>query len=876
MSNSEHERLLWVDELCDRFESAWGTEKQFTIEMVLRNIPSVKKEPALKALLALEQDFRANTDNPLSLSEMQKRFPSHQSIVDLVARNPNIKDSLRPQADTLGHIAGHPNDLRIPQQLGRYRIVRKLGQGAMGSVFLANDEQLRRKVALKVPRGDVQRDAELRVRFEREARAVAALDHPNICRVHDIGEFEGIHYICMGYIEGCSLERFAVAESGLGEQRIAELMLKLAKALGAAHEAGFIHRDLKPANVMIDTHDEPVILDFGLARKVAPNQDTRLTQTGGNVGSPAYMSPEQVDGDHEKIGVQTDVYSLGVLLYELLTGRLPFEGSMASVMGQIMTKEPDRPSEYRRDLSVRLEKICLRMMAKQTETRYLSMHAIAADLQEYLEKFTPGASEALVEKKPNEDSSTKRRQQIEGLIRSADYAKAEKLMVTLSRETDESLLEAAAWAASELPALRKTREEVRAGRKDIYNTASRLMKSHDYEQARRLLEEYPYDLRTPKMQELLERAETTTHKVERLRRRIREERSRGDNRALLASLSALMELKPGDRRAKELREQLTRRSDGLITKVLGEHTPSFIERMSSGIQAGLLASVCVAVSAYPAYWWATGFLSTEISEGRRPDIAGDPSEPTDDLNGAPAVESDAAVTVTSDSGTQLNAQPKEDDAEWTDLLAGDLSSTWEPYSGGALSADWKLSDGVLSLSRDVKSRRKGPDSIVTKTSYADFELEFEWKIAGNSDSGVLYLVEMGLKKSYVSGPEYQIIDNDAYLETASPKTVSGSIFGIAAVRNDHPRPIGQWNTGRITKNGRVLAHWLNGVKVAEIEMESAEWRQAISERTQMKNWTRFAKARSGRIALQDMGKNVSFRNFRIRSLNDTQLGADAL
>lgn len=250
MSNSEHERMLWVDELCDRFETAWGTEKQFSIELVLQNISPDKTEPALKALLALEQDFRANTDKPLTPAEMQQRFPDQQSVVDSVVRNPGIKDSLQPGDETLApRSADPPSGLRIPQQMGRYRIIRKLGQGAMGSVFLAEDEQLSRKVALKIPRGDVQRDSELQARFEREARAVAALDHPNICRIHDIGEFEGIHYICMGYIEGYSLSRFAIAESGLSELRIAELILKLAKALGVAHEAGFIHRDLKPANV---------------------------------------------------------------------------------------------------------------------------------------------------------------------------------------------------------------------------------------------------------------------------------------------------------------------------------------------------------------------------------------------------------------------------------------------------------------------------------------------------------------------------------------------------------------------------------------------------------------------------------------------------
>ena len=865
MLNSDHERLLWVDKLCDRFESAWGTEKQFSIETVLQNVSPEKTETAIKALMALEQDFRAGTESPLTKEESLRRFPEHSSVVDFVFQNLSIRDSLRSDDEPSGARSEDASTgLRIPQQMGRYRIIRKLGQGAMGSVFLAHDEPLDRQVALKIPRGDVQRDSELRIRFEREARAVAALDHPNICRIYDIGEFEGIHFICMGYIDGFTLARFTIAESELSEQRIAVLILKLAKALAAAHEAGFIHRDLKPANVMVDANDEPIILDFGLARRVIPSKDTRITQTGAYVGSPAYMSPEQIDGDQEKIGVQTDVYSLGVLLYELLTGRLPFEGSMASVIGQIMTKDPDQPSEYRHDLSVRLENICLRMMARQPEKRHPSMHAVSAALQEYLDRFgTQPVTPSPVEPKPIEDVGSKRRQIIEGLIKSADYAQAEKLMVALSKETSDSLLEAAAWAASELPILRKTREEVRAGRQDIYNTANRLMKSYDYEQAGRLLEEYPFDLRTPKMQELLERAEEMTRKVESLRRKVRDESTRGDNKALLATLNTLLEVKPSDRRAKELRERLLRREAGPITKVLGTRTPSFVERMSAGVQVSLLVMACAAACAYPAYRWASDFLSAD--NGNEPTTAGNSSE----TSGDPDHQRDSESPT--DSGPAINvnpnATPDNDDSEWVDLLAGDFESTWESYSGGDISSLWILNDGVLSLSNPGNAKGAENRTIATRTSYADFELEFEWKIGADSDCGVLYLVETGLPRSYMSGPEYQMIDEQSPKFTTSPETVSGAIYGVAAVTDGKAKPAGQWNGARIVKSGRMLAHWLNGAKVAEMELDSAEWQEAISAHPRIRKWPRFGKSNSGSIALQNITGDVMFRTMRLRELN---------
>lgn len=622
--SDSHEQLVWLDQLCDRFEDAWGTWKQFSVESVLRELASERHADVLRALLPLEIELRDNSGQPVTPQELAERFPVHIELIREVLSAPKKPDSLAggetvPPKGT--PVAESPTNggLRIPRLLGRYRILRKLGQGAMGSVFLAHDEQLDRDVALKIPRGDVQRNSELRTRFLREAQAAASLNHPGICPIYDIGEFEGIQFICMAYIEGFPLTRYAIAESGLSEQRIAELVLKLAESLIVAHKAGFIHRDLKPANVMVNENDEPVILDFGLARRIDRNEETRLTQTGTPVGSPAYMSPEQVDGDSEKIDHRTDIYSLGVILYELLTGCIPFDGSMARVLGQIMTVEPEKPSKYRSELTVRLENICLRMMAKDPGKRYPSARAVAAALQEYLEKYSGSDTTSDVDESSDGshaevDRGAQRRKRIEGLIRSGDYAQAEKLLVALSRETEEDLLDAATWAAGELPGLRKTREEVRAGRQEIYSTAVRLMKAHDYEQAVRLLEEYPYDMRTPKMQDLLEQAEGRVHEIERLRKEIRRARQRADNRELLSLVLQLLEIKPGDRRAKELHERLTARAEGPISAMLGTRQPGFVKSMGVAAQWLVLVVLVIAVCGYPSYQWAKDYLG-DSSDG---------------------------------------------------------------------------------------------------------------------------------------------------------------------------------------------------------------------------------------------------------------------
>src|SRR5262245_24792345 len=175
----------------------------------------------------------------------------------------------------------------------------------MGSVYLVHDSQLDRQVALKVP-SFTPDDPEILQRFYREARAAAALHHPNLCPVHDVGEIGGIHFLTMAYIRGSSLAEHARAHQPMPQEQAATLVRKVALALAQAHRHGIIHRDLKPSNIMLDPNGEPVIMDFGLARRIDA-EDARLTKTGTLLGTPAYMSPEQVAGDVANVGAASDV-----------------------------------------------------------------------------------------------------------------------------------------------------------------------------------------------------------------------------------------------------------------------------------------------------------------------------------------------------------------------------------------------------------------------------------------------------------------------------------------------------------------------------------------------------------------------------------------
>lgn len=263
----------------------------------------------------------------------------------------------------------------------RYEIVKILGQGGMGAVYLAEDKVLKRRVALKVPKFSGDGAEKALDRFRREATVVASLQHPNICPIHDVGESDGVHFLSMAFVEGGSLDE-VLRERVLPEEMATTLVRTIASAMQEAHDAGIVHRDLKPANVMIDKRKQPIVMDFGLAvvREMGEEDESRLTQQGTILGTPAYMPPEQVTGDLDAIGPASDIYSLGVILYELLSGKRPYNGSPTRVLGMILAGEPTKPTEINPAIDPRLEAITLRAMAKEPADRPSSMREFASEL----------------------------------------------------------------------------------------------------------------------------------------------------------------------------------------------------------------------------------------------------------------------------------------------------------------------------------------------------------------------------------------------------------------------------------------------------------------------------------------------------------------
>ncbi|MEZ6127352.1 MAG: serine/threonine-protein kinase [Planctomycetaceae bacterium] len=359
-------------------------------------------------------------DSDVALADYMRRIDAGESIDrdEFLMRYPQCADELRDyfdSADEIERMAGPSmirtaydvdtaNDTQVsgvgdsvpyrqparkptvtlPQVFGRYRVEKQLGAGAMGAVYLAHDTRLNRPVALKTPTFDATADADLIERFQREASSAANLRHAGICPVFDVGEINGVHFISMAYIEGKPLSEIVDSQKRLPVRTVVSLIRRIAQALDHAHGDGVVHRDLKPANIMIDKQCQPLIMDFGLALKVDTSDQSRITQDGMILGTPSYMSPEQVQ-ESKDAGPQSDIYSLGVILFELLTGSRPFCGPVTLVIAQILTEAVPAPSTRRKEVDPELDAICAKLTARRLEDRYNSIHEVVGELTRYLQ-----------------------------------------------------------------------------------------------------------------------------------------------------------------------------------------------------------------------------------------------------------------------------------------------------------------------------------------------------------------------------------------------------------------------------------------------------------------------------------------------------------
>ena len=266
---------------------------------------------------------------------------------------------------------------------GRYAVLERVGTGGMAEVYRARDELLGREVAVKVLSEQLSRDRSFVERFRREAQSAANLNHPNIVSLFDYGADDGTYFIVMEFIDGSSLSDIIRRDGALMPERAAEIASDVARALDRAHAQGLVHRDIKSANIMITRTGQTKVTDFGIARAVGRDGEQTMTQTGMVIGTAAYLSPEQAQGN--PVDGRSDVYSLGVVLYELLTGRTPFSGDTAlSIAYKHVREDPRPPSELNRDVSPQLDAVTLKALAKNPENRYSTAAEMSEDLQRFI------------------------------------------------------------------------------------------------------------------------------------------------------------------------------------------------------------------------------------------------------------------------------------------------------------------------------------------------------------------------------------------------------------------------------------------------------------------------------------------------------------
>lgn len=268
------------------------------------------------------------------------------------------------------------------KNIGKYKITSILGKGAMGIVYRALDPDINREVAVKTIRFDLVSEEgdreEMMERFMREAQAAGKLTHPNIITIYDVGREEEMTYIVMQLIEGRSLQKVISSGEKISTQELIQLMDQLCKALDYAHDNGIVHRDIKPANILLDKEGKPFIVDFGVARL----ETSTLTQSGTTLGTPSYMSPEQVMG--KKVDRRSDIFSLGGILYELLTGKRAFQAqSITTVIYKIIHEEPIALTEVKKGLPIGFEQIVCKALAKDPKDRYQNCAEFATDLQNF-------------------------------------------------------------------------------------------------------------------------------------------------------------------------------------------------------------------------------------------------------------------------------------------------------------------------------------------------------------------------------------------------------------------------------------------------------------------------------------------------------------